>query len=560
VTHVALCQVNTIPGDIPGNGLRIRAAVERATALGADLAVVPEMALVGYSPRDLLFRRRFVEAAEEALHRLAADCRGLADMLVGTVRRQQGGGRPFANTAALISEGSVVGWADKTLLPGYDVFDEARYFEPALFVEPLPWRGRRLGVTVCEDIWTEFLGPDIPRYTRDPARELMEQGADVLINLSASPYHVGKPALREGLVARTAHRLRIPVLLCNLWGGNEEVLFDGGSIVADAAGRVVARGALFEEDTILVNLEAMGEEQPRNDLSATEEMRRALVCGLRDYAAKCGFSEVVIGLSGGVDSAVTACLAVDALGAGHVRGIAMPSPYSSEGSVRDAEDLARRLGIRFQVAPIAASYETLLGAARGVVGEGPFGVMEENLQARVRGALLMAVSNRTGALLVTTGNKSELAVGYCTLYGDMCGGLAAISDVYKTDVYALGRLDARAGRIPWASIEKPPSAELRPGQRDEDSLPPYEVLDQILVRHVDGQMGVREIMAELPETDRETVERVLALVARSEYKRRQAAPGLRVSSKAFGVGRRIPIVAASLGFLDALRGPDGSPT
>lgn len=552
--RIALCQINTLPGDIPGNLRRIRSSVDLARDQGADLCILPELAVVGYCPRDLLFRQRFVEAAEQALEELAAALPVPA--IVGTVKRQDGPGRPFINAAVLLDEGRVRAVVGKTLLPVYDVFDEARYFEPMTATAPVRWRGMALGVTICEDIWVEPQGGEVPRYDRDPAAQLAAQGADLIVNLSASPYHAGKPAERAGLVARTAARTGRPVLLCNLWGGNDEILFDGTSCVANAEGALTHRGASFDDDCVLVEVDTLATAPPLAPPGGddTDELRSALVCGLRDYARKCGFTDAVLGLSGGIDSAVTACLAVEALGRSHVRGVAMPSEFSSEGSVADARTLAEMLGIRFDVVPIAGAYRELVDRARDVVGDGPFGLMEENLQARVRGALLMGVSNRTGALLVTTGNKSELAVGYCTLYGDMCGGLAAISDVYKMDVYRLARAYHAEGVLPETSITKPPSAELRPDQKDEDSLPPYDVLDRILALHVDGNLGGRAIQERVPEADAETIDRVLRLVARSEYKRRQAAPGLRVSEKAFGIGRRVPIVAAPLQFLDGLAG------
>ena len=546
--RIALCQIDTLPGDIPGNVDLIVDAATRAAEGSAELCVFPELAVVGYCPRDLLFRERFVEAAEAALEDLARRCP--VPVLVGTVRRNQGAGRPFRNVAVLIADGRVEAVVSKGLLPAYDVFDEARYFEPLTSTSPVTWRGLSLGITICEDIWVERQGQEVPVYGRDPVDELVGAGADVIVNLSASPYHAGRPGARAGLVSRTAARVQRPVLLCNLWGGNDEILFDGASVAANADGTLTHRARTFGDDCLLVDLEAMTSEARVPDATPTDELREALVCGLRDYARKCGFSAAVIGLSGGIDSAVTACLAVEALGKENVRGISLPSEFSSQGSVSDARALADMLGIAFHVAPIAGVYDQLLGGALDVVGEGPFGVMEENLQARARGALLMAVSNRTGALLVTTGNKSELAVGYCTLYGDMCGGLAAISDVYKMDVYALARAFHAEGKLPEASITKPPSAELRPGQKDEDSLPPYDVLDRILRLHVDQNLGARAIVERVPEADVATVERIVHLVARSEYKRRQAAPGLRVSAKAFGVGRRIPIAASALGFLD----------
>ena len=547
--RTALCQINTIPGDIPGNRLAMERALKEAQAQSAELVVFPEMALVGYCPRDLLFRERFVEAAEEALLGLADEHRDL-DMLVGTVRRNRGPGKPFFNCAAWLSDGRVRAYCDKVHLPDYDVFDEARYFEPGGEVRPLNIRGHLVGVTVCEDIWVEPQDEEAPRYVRDPAKELVSAGADLIINLSASPYHQNKPDFRAGLVSRTARRLNRPTALANLWGGNDEILFDGCSVAADPNGRFIASAPAFGDAVEVVDLcHALETDVAWKDLSDIEELRQALVMGIQDYAAKTGFQTAVMGLSGGIDSAVCANLVVDALGSKALTGVAMPSPFSSEGSVTDAADLAKSLDISFHIAPIEKTYLEALAMSLGVVGEGPFGVMEENIQARIRGLLLMAISNRTGALLITTGNKSELAVGYCTLYGDMCGGLAAISDVYKQDVYALGRYYESIERLPSSTITKPPSAELRPNQTDQDSLPPYDILDQILKLHVDRNCGARTVLKSVSGTDEATIDRVLRLVAMSEYKRRQAAPGLRVSSKAFGFGRRVPIVANPLGFL-----------
>ena len=547
--RLALCQIDTVPGDVPGNLRRIQARLREAEQGGADLAVFPELALAGYPPRDLVFRAAFMEALGAALEELAASLRETA-ALVGTVVPHEGPGRRFRNAALLLLPGGERKLVAKSLLPVYDVFEETRYFEPGAPADPVPFRGRMLGINVCEDLWARVTGREVPIYALDPPAVQVAAGADLILNLSASPYHQGKPEFRERLVRETALRTACPTVLVNLVGANDEIIFDGGSVVADATGEVIARAPLFEEALVFVDLPATRSTLAEWPADPVEEMRQALVLGIRDYARKCGFGRAVVGLSGGVDSAVTAALACDALGAGNVTGVAMPSPFSSPESVEDAALLARMLGMRHHVVSIASGYEALLGMAHQVVGQGPFGVMEENIQARVRGVLLMAISNREGSLLLTTGNKSEMAVGYCTLYGDMSGGLAALSDVWKTDVYRLARLYLAREMMPHRTITKPPSAELRPGQLDQDTLPPYDILDRILDLHIEEGCGTRDIIARMPDLQRATVSRVRGMVAVSETKRKQAAPGLRVSTKAFGVGRRIPLVSGRLGFLE----------
>ncbi len=546
--RIALAQINTVPGDIPGNASLIRAAWQRADQVGADLVVFPELALVGYSPRDLLFRPRFVDRAMQELRELASSGYRSA-ALVGTALPRQGVGRPFWNGAALLRDGRIEQTFHKELLPVYDVFDEARYFEPGRGGS-FNLRGHRIGVTICEDLW--FVGEgrlEIPSYSADPVAQRAAEGAEVIVNLSASPYHWGKATARQRTMVGAARRSGCPVLLCNVWGGNDEILFDGGSCAVAADGSLIVRGRRFANDLLVVD-SWVGETEPSIEELDIRELREALVMGLRDYASKCGFREVVLGLSGGIDSALTACLAVEALGNRAVRGLAMPSRFSSRESVEDAMDLAQRLQIRCDLVPIENAYAALTTSLEPALGSVPFGLMHENLQARIRGVLLMGVSNQTGALLVTTGNKSELATGYCTLYGDMCGGLAAISDVYKTEVYALAATYEEAGQLPHRSMTKAPSAELRPNQTDQDSLPPYSELDRMLAWHLEEGWGATEIVEKDPGLSLATVQRVLALVARSEYKRKQAAPGLRVSRKAFGYGRRVPLVASRLDFLD----------
>jgi NAD+ synthetase len=432
----------------------------------------------------------------------------------------------------------VVATRTKSLLPTYDVFDEARYFEPATENTPVDFNGHSLGLTVCEDVWNDEDFWCDRRYRSNPVEALVEQGAELILNVSASPWHLGKHRMRADMLASLATKVARPLLYCNAVGGNDELIFDGGSLALNAEGKPIAPGKFFAEDLVMVDTEASPIElsTPKDEAL----LHDALVLGVRDYLGKCGFRSAVIGLSGGIDSAVTAVLAVAALGKENVRGVALPSQYSSAGSLDDAQTLTENLGIQYDVVPIKAGFETAKQSLESVFGDRLEDVTEENIQARLRGLLLMAMSNKFGSIVLTTGNKSELAVGYCTLYGDMCGGLAVISDVPKTMVYRLARWMNRDGEvIPASTIEKPPSAELRPDQKDEDSLPPYDVLDAILERYVVEGQSVNEIIA--ADFDADTVRRIARLIDLNEYKRRQAAPGLKVTSKAFGVGRRIPV-------------------
>jgi NAD+ synthase (glutamine-hydrolysing) len=537
--RIALAQLNLTVGDIDGNEARIADAYRRGVAAGAQLVVTPELGLVGYPPRDLVLRPALVRANRDAVTRLAS-ATGATGLLVGFVdANTRGSGRDLHNAVALLQDGKVVGVRHKTLLPSYDVFDEDRYFEPAEGNAPIAFNGRLLGLTVCEDVWNDADVWPGRRYRPDPVGNLVAAGAEIVVNLSASPWHLGKEGTRHALLGRLAARTGRPVVYCNLVGGNDELVFDGQSVVIDGHGALRARGNAFGEDFLVVDLEDLPREVPA---APTDDdlLHRALVLGTRDYLRKCGFRKVVLGLSGGIDSAVVACVAVDALGAENVRGVALPSPYSSAGSVSDARDLATALGIRFDVIPITGPFAAVRDQLSGVFEGMPEDVTEENLQARLRGVALMALSNKFGSLLLTTGNKSELAVGYCTLYGDMCGGLAVISDVPKTLVYRLARWLNRTGeRIPESTLTKAPSAELRPNQTDQDSLPPYEVLDAILDAYVVDHRTPAEIVARgISEAD---VRRVVRLIDLAEYKRRQAAPGFKVTSRAFGMGRRIPI-------------------
>jgi NAD+ synthase (glutamine-hydrolysing) len=537
--RIALAQLNTTVGDLAGNEAKILAAYRRGVEAGADLVIVPELAIVGYPPRDLLLKPSFVRAGLAALGRLAAQT-GEVGLLVGFVgETRQRPGRGLTNSAALLAGGQIVATRDKTLLPTYDVFDEDRWFQPASGNTPIEFRGRKLGVTICEDVWNdEDFWPE-RRYRPNPAVELAQAGADILLNLSASPWHLGKERTRHAMLRSLALKTGRAVVYCNLVGGNDELVFDGQSLVFNAEGGLVAQAEAFAEDFRVIETDVPGGATPR--FYADEELvYQALVLGTRDYLHKCGFRSVVLGLSGGIDSAVVACLAAAALGPENVRGLALPSEFSSQGSLDDAQALAASLGIQYDVVGIQPPFAALKEQLRPLFAGRAEDTTEENLQARLRGVTLMAMSNKFGSLLLTTGNKSELAVGYCTLYGDMCGGLAVISDVPKTMVYRLARwINREREVIPTPSITKPPSAELRPNQTDQDSLPPYEVLDAILEAYVVQSRPAEEIIAAgFAEAD---VRRVVRLIDGAEYKRRQAAPGLKITTKAFGVGRRIPI-------------------
>ncbi len=537
--RIALAQLNTTVGDFAGNEAKILNAYQRAVQAGAELVVCPELAITGYPPRDLLLKSGFIAGNLAVLDRLAA-ATGRTGLVVGYVdENKKRPGRAATNSVALLADGARVATRAKSLLPTYDVFDEDRYFEPAESNVPVVFGGRQLGLTVCEDCWNDEGFWRDRRYRRNPAADLVQAGAELLINVSASPWHIGKHETREAMLGSLAAKLQRPLFYCNAVGGNDELIFDGASLVFDAAGRVAARGRKFEEDLLLVDSDALA-LSPADAATDEEHLHNALVLGLRDYLHKCGFQSAVLGLSGGIDSAVVACLAVAALGAQNVRGVSMPSKFSSQGSLDDARVLAETLGIRYDVVPIQNAHQTLEGELRGVFAGCSEDTTEENLQARLRGVILMALSNKFGSLVLTTGNKSELAVGYCTLYGDMCGGLAVISDVPKTMVYRLAAwINREREIIPRASITKPPSAELRPNQTDQDSLPPYDVLDAILEEYVVKGAAAADIIAS--GFDAETVRRVLRLIDLNEYKRRQAAPGLKVTTKAFGIGRRIPV-------------------
>ncbi len=536
---IAIAQINSTIGDFDGNTAKIADAWQRADEAGTELIVLPELALCGYPPRDLLAKPAFLRKNQAALKRLAKRG-GKAIAVVGYASANEtDSGRPARNSAAVLQNGQVTAIRHKTLLPTYDVFDEDRYFEPADDNIPVEILGTKVGITICEDIWNDEVFLHDRRYDRRPDDELANAGAELLLNLSASPWSLGKEHSRHVLLSQLSAKCGCPLVYCNLVGGNDELVFDGGSQYYNGHGVLGASGAMFAEDLLLVDTDTI-EPQSSDTSDDDEKIFKALSLGVRDYLHKCGFASAVIGLSGGIDSAVTAAVAVDALGSENVRGVAMPSRYSSQGSLDDAEALAQSLGIRYDIVPIEPVFG-LLKSQLGDIFEGcDEDTTEENMQARIRGNILMSMSNKFGSLLLTTGNKSELAVGYCTLYGDMCGGLAVISDLPKMRVYSLARWINREHKIiPEATITKPPSAELRPDQVDQDSLPAYDVLDSILEAYVVEGRDAESIIAS--GHDAATVERIVRLVNLNEYKRRQAAPGIKVTSKAFGIGRRIPV-------------------
>ncbi len=539
--RVALLQVNPTAGAITGNAALIVRGARRARELGADLAVTSELALMGYLPRDLLMSQGFVRRAGEELERMAGELADGPPLLVGVATPNPAEmGRPLFNSAVLLDHGSIGPTFHKTLLPTYDVFDEDRYFEPATGPQILHFGGYKLGISICEDVWNDRDFWDRRRYHQDPIEVLAQAGAQAILNLSASPFTVGKQLLRERMLGHMAQKYRLPVAIVGQVGGDDDLIFDGHSAAFDAEGRLFARAKGFEEDVIVVNLGHGTGTIAEDDFTPEAEIWNALVLGVHDYARKTGFRQALLGLSGGIDSALTAAIAADALGPENVTGVLMPSCYSSTGSVDDSVELARKLGIATRTLPISAimhAYdETLAETFRGLMRD----VTEENIQSRIRGNLLMALSNKFGSLLLTTGNKSEISVGYCTLYGDMNGGLAVIADLPKMMVYRVARWrNQREPVIPEAILTKAPSAELRPNQTDQDSLPPYELLDQILELHVEQSQSAEEIVAR--GFEEATVRRVLRMVRMAEFKRKQAAPVLKVTSRAFGTGWRMPI-------------------
>ncbi len=545
--RIALGQINTTIGDFAGNSAKIVEYATRARQGGAELVLFPELSICGYPPRDLVERPWFVERNRETAEEIACQTEGIAVIAGLVTPTNEGTGKSVYNSAALLRDGKVAFIQSKRLLPTYDVFDEMRNFAPADSQRLFPLGGEQMALTICEDAWNDKNFWDRRLYGVDPVEDLMRAGGQVLLNISASPFYLCKRELRRNMLAAIARQYKVPVSMVNQVGGNDSLVFDGSSLVLAPDGNVIARAKSFEEDLIFFDTVSLEGTLHDRDESEEGSAYAALVLGTRDYVRKCGFKRVVLGLSGGIDSALTACIAVDALGAENVMGVAMPGPYSSPGSIDDAAALAKMLGIHYELIRIDDIFASYLAGLKAAFENRPPDVAEENIQARIRGSLVMALSNKLGSMVLTTGNKSELGVGYCTLYGDMCGGLAVISDVPKTLVYRLARYVNRNGeRIPESTIEKPPSAELRPGQKDSDSLPPYEILDTVLVDYVEDNKPPHQIAVE-HGYDPQLVSGIARMVDRSEYKRQQAAPGLKITEKAFGFGRRYPIAARTDG-------------
>ena len=537
---IALAQLNPTIGDLEGNSEKIIQACEASERGGADLVVFSELVLTGYPPRDLLYKPDLICAGHKSLEALIAHIKGPAVLLGHVGERNKGAGKGLTNSAVLFQNGKILAQADKVLLPSYDVFDETRYFQAGDQSVVCELSGTRLGISICEDVWNfpDFYDQDI--YHSNPVEELVYAGADIILNVSSSPYRVGRWQTRLKLGQHIVNRFKKPFVLVNQVGGNDDLLFDGHSFALSATGEVIAQARGFEEDCVVADMNRGTGEIRSIPECDEDEIYRALVMGVRDYLHKCGYRKAVIGLSGGIDSAVVAAIAVEALGAEQVMGISMPSPYTASQSVDDAQLLAINLGISFSVVPIEELFEQYKKSLVPLFPGKSEDVTEENIQARIRGNLLMAVSNKLGSMVLSTGNKSEMSVGYCTLYGDMAGGLSVISDVPKMKVYALADwINREKEIIPQAIIERPPTAELKPNQTDQDSLPPYEVLDSILEGYVEKHRSIEQLIQE--GFDEEIVRRVVRLVDSNEYKRNQAAPGLKVTAKAFGTGRRNPI-------------------
>lgn len=542
---IALGQINPTVGDFSGNAAKIIDFSRRAQGAGAGLILFPELSVCGYPPRDLVERSSFVMHNRESVERIAKETAGIAVICGLVTPAQSDAGKSVMNSAALLIEGKVAFIQSKMLLPTYDVFDEMRNFAPAKSQELFSFCGNRMALTICEDAWNDKQFWVKRLYTVDPVESLIQAGGNFVLNISASPFWIGKREFRREMLASIARQHKVPVALVNQVGGNDSLVFDGSSLVLDREGKVIAQGRSFEEDLIYFDSTTLTGEMHEQLAGDEASAYAALVLGTRDYMQKCGFQKAIIGLSGGIDSALTAVIAADAIGPENVIGVGMPGPYSSQGSIDDARALAQNLGIRFELLSIVPAYEAYRQTLQPVFAGCPQDVTEENIQSRARGTMLMALSNKFGAIVLSTGNKSELGVGYCTLYGDMVGGLAVISDVPKTLVYRLAHyVNSQRPVIPKDTLEKPPSAELRPNQKDSDSLPPYEILDVVLEDYVEDSHPAAQIAAERG-LDIDLVRGVIRMVDRSEYKRQQAAPGLKISPKAFGYGRRFPIAAKS---------------
>lgn len=540
---IALGQINPTVGDFSGNAAKIIQFAHKARSAGAGLILFPELAVCGYPPRDLVERPSFVERNRTTVENIATETQGIAVICGLVTAAEAATGKKVMNSAALLRDGRTEFIQSKMLLPTYDVFDEMRNFAPAKSQQLFDFCGKQMALTICEDAWNDKRFWNRRLYGVDPVEELVRAGGNFVLNISASPFWMGKRELRRDMLAAIARNQKVPVAMVNQVGGNDSLLFDGSSLVISPNGEVIAQAKSFEEDLIFFDSGQLTGDLHQQISGEEASVYEALVLGTRDYVQKCGFQRAIIGVSGGIDSALTASIAVDALGPENVIGVGMPGPYSSKGSIDDARSLAANLKIRFELLSIDAIYEAARQTLAPVFAGLPPDVTEENIQSRARGLLLMSMSNKLGALVLSTGNKSELAVGYCTLYGDMVGGLAVISDVPKTLVYRLSAyVNSRCKVIPEATIEKPPSAELRPDQKDSDSLPPYDVLDVILEDYVEESESAEEI-ARRHNFDSDLVRRVIRMVERSEYKRQQAAPGIKISAKAFGYGRRFPIAA-----------------
>jgi len=542
---IALAQINTTIGDFCGNSRKIIEFSLRAAAAGAELAIFPELSICGYPPRDLVENAAFIRRNDQALQEIALQTREIAVICGLVTPAHADTGKSVMNSAALTLGGKVKFIQHKMLLPTYDVFDESRNFAPAAEQRLLSLNGRQVALTVCEDAWNDKSFWNRRLYDVDPVEKLMRAGGQIMLNISASPFYVGKRELRREMLANIAREYKAPVIMVNQVGGNDSLVFDGSSFALGPDGSVIAQAASFEEDLVVVDSESLSGEMHPQIEGAEASAYATLVLGTRDYVRKCGFHRVMVGLSGGIDSALTACIAADALGPQNVIGVGMPGPYSSRGSIDDARALAENLGIRFELIRITEIFDAYMKSLKPVFAGRQEDVTEENLQSRIRGAILMGLSNKLNGLVLSTGNKSELAVGYCTLYGDMCGGLAVISDVPKTLVYRLSEyVNSQRPVIPRSTLEKPPSAELRPDQKDSDTLPDYLVLDTILEGYVEDGKSAEQIAAE-HKYNLELVKSIIRMITRSEYKRQQAAPGIKISEKAFGLGRRFPIAAKS---------------